>query len=77
MKKTKQANENAESTEIFGPFEYRILIQALYDYMMSVDRARLPLMIDGAADNAAREFYDKIHDLYIKIVHMAPEDQIT
>lgn len=77
MKKTRQANENAESTEIFTPFEYRILTQALYDYMMSVDRARLPLMIDGASDRATREFYDKIHDLYTKVVHMAPEDQIT
>ena len=75
MKKTRQTNENAQSNEIFSRREYSIIIQALYDYMMSVDRARLPLIIDPASDRAVKEYYDEIHALYSKVVHLQPEDE--
>lgn len=72
--KRKQTNENAESTEIFTKREYRIIIQALFDYMMSVDRARLPIYIDPASDRAVKDFYNEINTLYKKVVHLQPEE---
>ena len=77
MRRKAVQNENEKSTEIFNGREYDIIRQALYDYMMTVDRARITFMIDGASDAATKAFYDEIHGLYSKVIHLQPEEDRT